>query len=193
MDHLSYNISLQNLKKESCEQLLNNAGWSLNNYQKNKFKKMVTDYSMKYPEMNLEEIKVKFHPMYIDFLENHAKWTNDYRVNNERKYRQEYRPDLFSIESFSCNLTNGEKIERNWDITKHFIGQISIWDLNDFTKRIVLHKTGWITSPYCDKRTLNFATNSYSLYSCNFNLWNFRIVKNGDVSWDIVRSYPYSL
>jgi hypothetical protein len=191
--YLEYKISLQHLKEDSCIQLLQNAGWRKNIYDKKvSYNKLLTEYSMKYPEMNLEKIQIMNHPLLNTNIQD---WTNDKRVNNERLcnyYPYQMNEGYFNdVESFGCELTNGEKIERNWDITKHFIGQISIWDLNDYTKKIVLHKSGWLKNINDSKKRLNIAINNYSLHFPNSNLWNFRIVKNDDISWDIARCFPY--
>ena len=193
--YIVHKISLQHLKEESCEQLLQNAGWKKNHFNiENGFDKLLTEYSMKYSEMNLEEINIMNHPLLNTYMQN---WTNDKRVNNERlcnNYPYQMDEGYFNdIESFGCELTNGEKIERNWDITKHFIGQISIWDLNEYTKRIVLYKSGWLKNIDDDNKKLNIAINNYSLHCPNSNLWNFRVVRNGDISWDIARCYPYTV
>jgi len=192
--YIVHKISLQHLKEESCEQLLKNAGWLKNHFnKKNGFNKLLTEYSMKYPEMNLEEINIMINPSNKKLF--NKRWTNDKRVSDERALNyHSYKMaegHLNDMESFGCQLTFGEKIERNWDVIKHFVGQISIWDLNDCTKRVVLYQAGWIETPYVNDDLFIFAINNYSLHCPNSNLWNFRVVSNGDVSWDIARCYPY--
>ena len=45
--YIVHKISLQHLKKESCEQLLKNAGWVKNHFNiKNDFNKLLTEYSI---------------------------------------------------------------------------------------------------------------------------------------------------
>ena len=197
-EYVKYRISLQHLKREVCEELLRNSGWiseTVNYLSKKNFKKALTEYSIKYPEMNLEEINVMIHPMYLDYF--NQTWTNDNRVNNERKYQHnKYFVNegyLDNIENLGCKLSNGEKIERNWDITKHFIGQISLWDLNYETQKIILSQTGWLSNFNETKDNFRFAINNYTLHCSNSNLWNFRMVKKGDVCWDISRFYPYEI
>ena len=80
-------------------------------------------------------------------------------------------------------------IERNWGNHKHKVFHISLNDLKDEVKHVLLYQTGWLSSNKIYLDNLRLAESFYSINCINSNNWSFRIISpdsdsETNVEWD---------
>ena len=199
-----FRISLNHLRPQIAYKMLESAGW------KREFctDSSIDSYSLKHPTYNLESIFIALHPRFNDseqticppyvprlsksYLEKTEKYCTDEELVEYDYFGEFKEQECFYIDTNRLGTLMPDKtvIERNWGNHKHKVFHISLNDLKDEVKHVLLYQTGWLSSLKINIDNLRLAETFYTLNCVNSNNWSFRVISSDSESETTVEWVP---